>query len=146
MANQATYDADGIKAPSTFAGKGIEEAADRVGDRNSDIGVGVADGVKKPGSALDPFDQRGEDRHTTISPFTLARRKEKQPHGRTEFGRQGASPEFGDIQVVYPAGPDVPFVRGFPIPLPAGRRAGDRALRAAFEQAARGQRFSPALP
>ncbi|MGW3660797.1 hypothetical protein ACWD6R_36400 [Streptomyces sp. NPDC005151] len=46
--------------------------------------------------------------YTTISPFTLAYWKEKQPHGRTKFGWQGTSPEFGDVRVVYPAGPDVP--------------------------------------
>lgn len=40
--------------------------------------------------------------HTTISPFTLAAWKEKQPHGRTRSGWQGTSPELGDIRVVYP--------------------------------------------
>lgn len=59
--------------------------------------------------------------HTTISPFSLARFKEKKPHGRTKVGRQGTSPEFGDIRVVYPAGPDmtnalVTEVRGGLIP------------------------------
>ncbi|MET7364542.1 hypothetical protein ABZS61_01710 [Streptomyces sp. NPDC005566] len=59
--------------------------------------------------------------HTTISPFSLARLKEKQPHGRTKFGWQGTSPEFGDIRVVYPAGRDmtnvlVSEVRGGLIP------------------------------
>ncbi|AXG77892.1 hypothetical protein [Streptomyces paludis] len=42
--------------------------------------------------------------HTTISPFTLAFTKEKQPSGRPVFGRQGTSPEFGDIRVAYPTG------------------------------------------
>ncbi|MER6999491.1 hypothetical protein [Streptomyces sp. NPDC000410] len=46
--------------------------------------------------------------HTTISPFTLAYWREKQPAGRTKFGWQGTSPELGDIQVVYPVGRDVP--------------------------------------
>lgn len=59
--------------------------------------------------------------HTTISPFSLARFKEKKPHGRTKAGWQGTSPEFGDIRVVYPAGPDmtnvlVTEVRGGLIP------------------------------
>jgi hypothetical protein len=46
--------------------------------------------------------------HTTISPFTLAYWKEKQPVGLTKFGWQGTSAELGDIRVVYPAGRDVP--------------------------------------
>ncbi|MFJ8887810.1 hypothetical protein ACIRJR_31005 [Streptomyces sp. NPDC102402] len=46
--------------------------------------------------------------HTTISPFTLARWKEKQSHGRPKSGWQGTSPEFGDIRVVLPAGRDMP--------------------------------------
>ncbi|MEV8224764.1 hypothetical protein AB0P41_01575 [Streptomyces sp. NPDC079167] len=46
--------------------------------------------------------------HTTISPFTLAQWSEKQPVGRKKFGWRGTSPDFGDIQVVYPAGRDVP--------------------------------------
>ncbi|MFD9539436.1 hypothetical protein [Streptomyces sp. NPDC060022] len=59
--------------------------------------------------------------HTTIGPFVLAYFKEKQPHGRTKFGWQGTSPEFGDIRVVYPAGRDmtnalVTEVRGGLIP------------------------------
>jgi hypothetical protein len=45
--------------------------------------------------------------HTTISPFTLAPWKEKQPDGRNRSGWQGTSPEFGDIRVRYPAGPNV---------------------------------------
>ncbi|WP_405795669.1 hypothetical protein [Streptomyces sp. NBC_01506] len=44
--------------------------------------------------------------HTTLSPFTLAFWKEKQPVGLTKRGWQGTSAEFGDIRVVYPAGPD----------------------------------------
>ncbi|MEU0523964.1 hypothetical protein [Streptomyces niveus] len=43
--------------------------------------------------------------HTTISPFALASWKGKNPAGAKQFGWQGTSPEFGDIQVVYPAGP-----------------------------------------
>ncbi|MFJ9799995.1 hypothetical protein [Streptomyces wuyuanensis] len=59
--------------------------------------------------------------HTTISLFTLAYWKEKQPAGRTKFGWQGTSPDLGDIRVVYPAGRDVPNaivteVRGGRIP------------------------------
>ncbi|MFC5174342.1 MULTISPECIES: hypothetical protein [Streptomyces] len=59
--------------------------------------------------------------HTTITPFTLASWKEKQPVGRKKFGWQGTSPEFGDIRVVYPAGRDMPNamvteVRGGMIP------------------------------
>ncbi|MEV6260941.1 hypothetical protein AB0M42_09340 [Streptomyces sp. NPDC051784] len=42
--------------------------------------------------------------HTTIDPFTLTYRKEKQPHGRTRCGWEGASGELGDIRVIYPAG------------------------------------------
>ncbi|MEO3976566.1 hypothetical protein [Streptomyces sp. CAU 1734] len=37
-------------------GKGFEKAGDWVGDRASDIGDGIADGAKKLGSALNPFD------------------------------------------------------------------------------------------
>ncbi|MFH9614707.1 hypothetical protein [Streptomyces pratensis] len=48
--------------------------------------------------------------HTTITPFTLASWKERQPVGLKKFGWQGTSPEFGDIKVVYPAGKDVPNV------------------------------------
>ncbi|MFC8825151.1 hypothetical protein ACFT9I_07305 [Streptomyces sp. NPDC057137] len=44
--------------------------------------------------------------HTTISPFTLAYWKERQPVGLTKHGWQGTSAEFGDIRVVYPAGLD----------------------------------------
>ncbi|MFE9725289.1 hypothetical protein ACFYQ5_17250 [Streptomyces sp. NPDC005794] len=59
--------------------------------------------------------------HTTISPFTLAHLREKQPVGLKKFGWQGTSPEFGDIRVVYPAGQDMPHtmtteVRGGLIP------------------------------
>ncbi|MFI6690266.1 hypothetical protein ACIBLA_00610 [Streptomyces sp. NPDC050433] len=43
--------------------------------------------------------------HTAISPFTLASWKGKSPAGGKQFGWQGTSPEFGDIQVVHPAGP-----------------------------------------
>ncbi|MFB8024859.1 hypothetical protein ACFQ6U_07985 [Streptomyces sp. NPDC056465] len=46
--------------------------------------------------------------HTTISPFTLARWKERQPGGVTRSGWRGTSAELGDIQVVYPAGRDAP--------------------------------------
>ncbi|MFJ6696518.1 hypothetical protein ACIQM4_10645 [Streptomyces sp. NPDC091272] len=45
--------------------------------------------------------------HTTISPFTLAPWKEKQPGGRTSSGWQGTSAEFGEIRVACPAGPNV---------------------------------------
>ncbi|MBM7438775.1 hypothetical protein [Streptomyces sp. HB132] len=48
--------------------------------------------------------------HTTISPFTLAYWKERQPVGLKKFGWQGTSAEFGDIRVVYPAGRDMPNV------------------------------------
>ncbi|MEU1216222.1 hypothetical protein ABZ424_28225 [Streptomyces sp. NPDC005790] len=37
-------------------GDGIEKAGDWVGDKASDIGDGIADGAKKLGSALNPFD------------------------------------------------------------------------------------------
>ncbi|MEU0697467.1 hypothetical protein ACFTTN_30060 [Streptomyces niveus] len=43
--------------------------------------------------------------HTTIGPFTLASWKGTSPVGRKQSGWQGTSPEFGDIRVVYPAGP-----------------------------------------
>ncbi|MFB4424742.1 hypothetical protein C5F59_027140 [Streptomyces sp. QL37] len=46
--------------------------------------------------------------HTTISPFTLAYLKERQPVGLTKSGWQGTSAEFGGIRVVYPAGRDTP--------------------------------------
>ncbi|MFD3532885.1 hypothetical protein [Streptomyces sp. NPDC058664] len=36
--------------------KGIEEAGDWIGDKASDVGPGIADGAKKLGSALNPFD------------------------------------------------------------------------------------------
>ncbi|MGW0789519.1 hypothetical protein ACWD04_14980 [Streptomyces sp. NPDC002911] len=45
--------------------------------------------------------------HATISPFTLAYWKEKQPVGLKKSGWQGTSAEFGDVRVVYPAGRDV---------------------------------------
>lgn len=48
--------------------------------------------------------------HTTISPFTLAYRKEKPPRGRPRSGWQGTSAEFGDIRVECPAGRDMPNV------------------------------------
>ncbi|MFF7200759.1 hypothetical protein [Streptomyces sp. NPDC008141] len=48
--------------------------------------------------------------HTTISPFTLAYRKEKPPAGRRTSCWQGTSPEFGEIRVVHPAGPELPNV------------------------------------
>ncbi|WP_228978739.1 hypothetical protein [Streptomyces sp. DH12] len=37
-------------------GKGLDKAGDWIGDKASDIGDGIADGAKKLGSALNPFD------------------------------------------------------------------------------------------
>lgn len=59
--------------------------------------------------------------HTTISPFTLAPWKEPQPYGHPLHGWRGTSPEFGEIQVLLPAGRDAPNslttqVRGGRIP------------------------------
>lgn len=61
--------------------------------------------------------------HTAISPFTLAAwKKDKVPEGRQrQFGWIGASPEFGDIHVVWPALPHIDSVlvtevRGVAIP------------------------------
>ncbi|MFV2119345.1 hypothetical protein ACE14D_13215 [Streptomyces sp. Act-28] len=43
--------------------------------------------------------------HTTITPFTLAYEKRREPGGRPQYGWQGTSPEFGEIRVVWPALP-----------------------------------------
>ncbi|MCQ0023020.1 hypothetical protein M4914_08710 [Streptomyces somaliensis DSM 40738] len=45
--------------------------------------------------------------HTTISPFTFAHEKRREPGGRPQYGWRGASPEFGEIRVVWPALPHV---------------------------------------
>jgi len=59
--------------------------------------------------------------HATISPFTLAYWKERQPAGRRQVGWQGTSAELGEIRVVYPAGRETSYsivteVRGGLIP------------------------------
>ncbi|MDT9684736.1 hypothetical protein RND61_22145 [Streptomyces sp. TRM76323] len=43
--------------------------------------------------------------HTTITPFTLAYEKRREPGGRPQYGWRGTSPEFGDVHVVWPALP-----------------------------------------
>lgn len=60
--------------------------------------------------------------HTTISPFTLVRWKEKQPDGVIKRGWHGTSPEFGDLRSAYPAERNAPHsmsaeARGGQIPV-----------------------------
>ncbi|MER8072728.1 hypothetical protein ABTZ59_31055 [Streptomyces sp. NPDC094034] len=38
------------------SGKGLDKAGDWLGDKASDIGEGIADGARKLGGALNPFD------------------------------------------------------------------------------------------
>lgn len=64
--------------------------------------------------------------HTTVSPFTLAYEKRREPGGRPQYGWRGRSPEFGEVRVVWPA---LPHASGA-IVTEAG---GDRLPTARFE-------------